>query len=157
MNKTGFMPLAFLVYVQGHMFLAPLDHSCCMALLLGGGILTTLPPSRPFGQGLFEARWSLTTTFHIVCLYFLLCSFAAEESRPRNQHDKLMELFTLAQQLEDAEALRGYVGAIAGADNEDAEVRAARIMASLNDADTLQLHKLAVKVVKNAGHERRQR
>jgi hypothetical protein len=79
-----------------------------------------------------------------------LLSLPGEQwGRPKSEHTKLLELFTLAQQLEDARALELYVAGMAGGaggGDQSAELAAARIMAGMHSGDALQLHKLVVKV-----------
>lgn len=77
---------------------------------------------------------------------------------------KLLQLFALAQRIEDAEVLSQYLSAgtaAAAAAALSAEqqahfqrLEACRIVASLHDGDAIALHNLALKVVKEADTDR---
>lgn len=78
----------------------------------------------------------------------MLCA-EEEHGRPTIEK-KLLKLFALAQSMQDAGALYSYLTP----STSSAEQEASRIVASLESNTSVQLHNLAVQVVKDADRAR---
>ncbi len=89
---------------------------------------------------------------------FCCCSCSGDTAGRPPWEKKLLQLFSLAQSIEDAPLLQNYLllnpAATPDEQRQLQRLEAARIVASLDDDDTIRLHSLAVKVVKEADTSR---
>ena len=88
---------------------------------------------------------------------FCVCIPAEADTHGRSDKAaKVLELFSIAQRMQDAEALSSYLTLASAAAGQQgvSRLEAARIIAGLKDANTVQLHNLAVEVVQDIDSSR---